>query len=184
MALTFHLHASRLLECTCRRLGRSNGEWLWRPDSNRRATITGVTGASPVPSPTSPIVSATVDNDTLTLTFDQGTHEFTIKPEPSSHFFGGDGRGTWVDVAGTAAAEITLTGFRGDLLNYAGPSSIKSSGPLLLEAREVSEFEGYVKWAVGLSQAACATTTAVGSTLSFHFTPTPTTGCASGTVAA
>ncbi len=144
----------------------------------------GVTGASPVPSPTSPIVSAIVDNDTLTLTFDQGTHEFTIKPEPSSHFFGGDGRGTWVDVAGTTAAEITLTGFRGDLLNYTGPSSIKSNGPLLLEAREVSEFEGYVKWAVGLSQAACATTTAVGSTLSFHFTPKPTTGCASGTVAA
>src|SRR6266568_8652697 len=96
----------------------------------------GVTGASPVPSPTSPIVSAIVDNDTLTLTFDEGNREFTIKPEPSSHFFGGDGRGTWVDVAGSAAAEITLSGFRGDVLNYTGPKSIKSPGPLLLEALE------------------------------------------------
>ena len=144
----------------------------------------GITRASPVPSPTSPIASAIVDHDTLTLTFDQGTHEFTITPEPSSHFLGGDGRGTWVDVAGTAAAEITLTGFRGDLQNYTGPSSIKSSGPLLLEAREVSEFEGYVKWAVGLSQPACATSTAGGSTSSFHFTPRPTTGCPSGALAA
>jgi hypothetical protein len=139
---------------------------------------------SPVPSPTFPIVSAVIDGDTLTLTFDQGTHEFAIKPEPSSHFLGGDGRGTWVDVAGTAAAEITLTGFRGDVLNYTGPTSIKSQGPLLLEAREVSEFEGYVKWAVGLSKPACANVVARGSTLTFQFTPTPKTGCALGTVAA
>ncbi len=139
---------------------------------------------SPVPSPTSPIVSAVVDGDTLTLTFDQGNHEFTVKPEPSSHFFGGDGRGTWVDVAGITAAEITLTGFRGDVLNYTGPTSMKSQGPLLLEAREVSEFEGYVKWAVGLSGPACANVTAGGSTLSFQFIPAPKAGCPAGALEA
>jgi len=139
---------------------------------------------SPAQSSTSPILSAVVDGDTLTLTFDQGNHEFTIKPEPSSHFFGGDGRGSWVDVAGIAAAEITLTGFRGDVLNYTGPTSIKSRGPLLLEAREVSEFEGYVKWAVGLGGPACANVIAAGSTLSFHFIPAPKAGCPAGAIEA
>jgi hypothetical protein len=140
--------------------------------------------ASPVPSPISPIVSAAVDGDTLTLTFNEGNHDFSIKPEPSSHFFGGDGRGTWVDVAGTVAAEITLTGFRGDVLNYTGPASIKSQGPLLLEAREVSEFEGYVKWAVGLSGPACAKVTPAGSALAFHFVAAPKAGCPAGALAA
>jgi hypothetical protein len=93
-------------------------------------------------------------------------------------------RPAWVDVAGTVAAEITLTGFRGDVVNYTDPKSIMSQGPVLLEAREVSEFEGYVKWAVGLSGRACANVTASGSTLTFNFTPAPFAGCASGTLAA
>jgi len=89
-----------------------------------------------------------------------------------------------VDVAGITAAEITLTGFRGDVLNYTGPTSMKSQGPLLVEAREVSEFEGYVKWAVGLSGPACANVTAGGSTLSFQFIPAPKAGCPAGALEA
>ena len=89
-----------------------------------------------------------------------------------------------MDVAGITAAEITLTGFRGDVLNYTGPTSMKSQGPLLVEAREVSEFEGYVKWAVGLSGPACANVTAGGSTLSFQFIPAPKAGCPAGALEA
>ena len=113
----------------------------------------------PVPSPGAPsttptIVSAVAAGDTLTLTFDRGTSGFAVKPQPSSHFLAGSGRGTWVNVAGSVGAEITLSGLRGDIRNYAGPTSINSQGPLLLEVLYVS------------------------------FMPAPETGCASDTVAA
>jgi hypothetical protein len=114
----------------------------------------------------------------LTLTFDQGTPQFAVKPQSSTHFLAGSGRGTWVDVPGSAGAEITLSGFRGDMQNYTGSTSIKSKGPLLLEVRHISEFEGYVDWAVGLSKQACANVMASGSTLTFQFVPASETAAA------
>ncbi len=115
-------------------------------------------------------MSAIAAGDTLTLTFDQGTPEFEVKPQSTAHFIGTDGRGTPVDVAGSAGAEIILRGFRGDVGNYTGPTLIKSEGPLLLEVRAIGEFEGVVGWAAGLSMPGCANVTASGSTLTFRFT--------------
>jgi hypothetical protein len=135
--------------------------------------------ASPAaPAITPPIVSAVAAGDTLTLTFAQGTPTFEVKTQPSSHFIAGSGRGTWVDVPGSAGAEITLSGFRGDIQNYTGSTSIKSQGPLLLEVRHISEFEGYVDWVVGLSDQACANVIASGSTLTFQFVPASKTAAA------
>jgi hypothetical protein len=124
-------------------------------------------------STTPPIVSAVVAGDILTLAFDSGTPAFEVQPQSSSHFFVGDGRGQWVDVPGSAGAVIILKGFRGDMQNYAGPASLKSQGPLLLEVREVSEFEGNLHWAAGLSKSGCANVTAAGSNLTFHFIALP-----------
>lgn len=118
-------------------------------------------------------MSVVAAGDTLTFTFDHGTPEFEVQPQSSSHFFVGDGRGQWVDVLGSAGAVIILKGFRGDMKNYAGPASLKSQGPQLLEVREVSEFEGNLQWAVGLSKPGCASVTAAGSTLTFHFVAQP-----------
>ena len=121
---------------------------------------------------TPPIVSAVAAGDTFTLTFDQGTPAFEVRTQPDTHF-SQDPSGKPVDLAGSAGATIVLRGFRGDMRNYAGPVSIISSGPRLLQADEIGDFEGVVTWAVGLSGAGCANVTGAGSTLTFHFTAPP-----------
>jgi hypothetical protein len=118
---------------------------------------------------TSPaIVSATVNGDVLTLTFDQGTPAFEVHPESNAHFMM-DPSGKEVDLSGASGATIVLRGFRGDMRNYTGPASIMSSGPHLFEVYALGDFEGVVTWGAGLSGAGCANVTALGSTLTFHF---------------
>jgi hypothetical protein len=123
--------------------------------------------------PPPPIVSAVAAGDTLTFAFERGTPEFEVQPQAGPHFLVGGGRGTWVDVPGSAGAVIVLKGFMGAVENYTGPTSIESQGPLLLEVRYMTGFEGYEYWAVGLSKPGCANVTAAGSTLTFHFISSP-----------
>jgi len=106
------------------------------------------------------------------MTFRQGTPAFEIAPQSDAHFTK-DPSGQPVTLAGTAGARITLRGFRGDLQNYAGGSSINSSGGVLLQVMEIGDSEGVVTWAVGANGAACATVTSSGSTLTFHFVHQP-----------
>ena len=127
--------------------------------------------APSIPESPAPTLSATLTGDVLTLTFAQGTPAFTVSPQPSSTFFVGDGQGKNVTVAGKAGAIIVLTGFRGDMADYAGPADQLSGGPELLEVQHVSQFEGVVHWAVGLAQPGCANVTSQGSTLTFRFVP-------------
>jgi hypothetical protein len=68
---------------------------------------------------------------------------------------------------------ILLTGFRGFRPNYAGPKTLTSKGPLLLQAAELGDFEGYASWGVGVRGPACANVTSSGSTLTFHFIKAP-----------
>jgi len=68
---------------------------------------------------------------------------------------------------------IVLRGFRGDMDNYTGPTTFTSQGPLLLQVKSLGGYEGPVSWAAGLSRPGCASVTAAGSTLTFHFIPTP-----------
>jgi hypothetical protein len=117
-------------------------------------------------------VSAVAAGDTFTLTFDQGTPAFEVKTQADTHF-SQDPSGKPVDLAGSAGATIVLRGFRGDMRNYAGPVSIVSSGPRLLQTYEIGDFEGVVTWAIGLSGAGCANVTGAGSTLTFHFIASP-----------
>lgn len=140
-------------------------------------TASGPASASwPAPesrtSTTPPIVSAVAAGDTLTLTFDQGTPAFEVKPQAGTHFLH-DPSGMPFDLTGSAGATIVLRGFRGDMRNYAGPVSIISSGPKLLQVYELGDFEGIVTWAVGLGTAGCANVTAAGSNLTFHFIAPP-----------
>jgi hypothetical protein len=116
-------------------------------------------------------VSATVSGDTLTLTFDHGTPLFEVTPQSSAHFTAATGRGGPVDLAGSAGVLIILRGFRGDMQNYTGPTSITSHGPLLLEARAIGEFEGVIGWGAGMSKRGCANVAAGASSLTFHFIP-------------
>ena len=111
--------------------------------------------------------------DTFKLTFDTGTPAFELTPQTSTHFRADSGLGQPIDVAGSAGVLIVLRGFRGDMNNYAGPASLTSQGPLLLQLRSLGGSEGQVSWAAGLSRPGCASVTATGSTLTFHFIPAP-----------
>lgn len=125
------------------------------------------TGSASAPA----IVSAIVAQDTFKLTFDSGTPEFEVIPQPTSHFNFDSGLGQPIDLAGSAGVRIVLKGFRGDMNNYAGPVSITSHGPLLMQIHAIGEYEGQVTWAAGLSSPSCASVTAAGSVLSFRFIP-------------
>jgi hypothetical protein len=143
---------------TCTASGQASPSW---PAPSTRS------GGAP------PIVSATVAQDTFTLTFDNGTPAFELTPQTSTRFYADSGLGQAVDVAGSAGVRIVLRGFRGDMNNYAGPTSFTSQGPLLMQVRSLGGSEGQVSWAAGLSRPGCASVTASGSNLTFHFIPSP-----------
>ena len=120
-------------------------------------------GATP-----STIASATASGDTLTLQFAHGTPAFDAGPTSSPRYFLQNGP---ITLAGSAGFVISFHGFRGDVDNYTGPQSLRSTGPLLLEVRNTEDFEGYFSFGVGLSAPGCANVTAHGSTLTFRFIP-------------
>jgi hypothetical protein len=65
---------------------------------------------------------------------------------------------------GASGQRITLSGSFGILVtiqgtdehtDYSGPIDFKTGYPVLLEARQVQDFEGTVQWGLGLSKSAC-----------------------------
>jgi hypothetical protein len=126
----------------------------------------------PASNPIPTIQSATVSGDTLKMTFVSGTPIFQVTVQSNAHF-SQDPSGNPVNLAGTAGVRILLSGFRGFRPNYSGPTTLTSSGPLLLQVAELGDFEGYVNWGVGVSAPACANVTTSGSTLTFHFIKAP-----------
>jgi hypothetical protein len=109
----------------------------------------------------------------LTLTFVQGTPAFEVTPQATAHFTETNGRGGPVDLTGSAGALIILRGFRGDVKNYTGPLDLTPGGTLLLEVREIGDFEGVIGWAAGLSKPGCASVTTGAASLTFHFIASP-----------
>ncbi len=163
------------LICACGAANSANGQPAPATASPVALTCTASGAASPlwpaVPSAsaTAPaIASAAADGDTLKLTFASGTPQFEVVPVGSAHFIV-DPSGRPVDLAGASGVKIVLRGFRGDVSNYTGPARLTSSGPILLEAAPIGDFEGVVGFGAGVSRPACANVTASSSTLSFHF---------------
>jgi hypothetical protein len=148
------------------------------PSSSSGCTSSGfasLTWALPQPAsnPAPTLKSVTVSGDTLVFTFFSGTPQFQITPQANAHFTQ-DPTGTPVNLSGTAGVKILLTGFRGFRPNYTGPKTLTSNGPLLLQAAELGDFEGFVSWGVGLSQPGCASVSSVGTTLTLKFVKTST----------
>ncbi len=96
-----------------------------------------------------------------------------MTPQATAHFTETNGRGDTVDLSGSAGALVILRGFRGDVRNYAGPLDLTPGGTLLLEVREIGDYEGVIGWAAGLSKAGCASVTTGTSTLTFRFIASP-----------
>lgn len=118
------------------------------------------------------ITSVALNGDVLTMTFQQGTPAFDVAEQPDTVFHK-DPSGAALTLKGTAGVKVTLRGFRGDVKNNTGPSQFTGSGTSVAEIVEVGDSEGVVTWGVGANGATCATVTASGSTLTFHFVPQP-----------
>lgn len=136
-----------------------------------------LSGSASSPGPTQ-ITSQAATDDIFTLTFDQGVSQFEATPQSSPNFTA-DPSGLPVVLQGSAGVRIVLTGlhFPGD---PSGPSSFMPGGALVLEIRRIGDFEGVVTWAVGLRAPGCASVTASGSTLTFHFIPVSGKGTGKG----
>jgi len=137
---------------TCTSAGTASMEWPKAWDASDKPAIT----------------AAEATGDTLKLTFVSGTPEFKVEQQPTAKFVD-DASGRAVALTGSAGVRIVLRGFRGDLSNYDGPAKLSSTGPLLLQAGSIGDFEGVVSFGAGVSAPACANVTATGSTLTFRF---------------
>jgi hypothetical protein len=118
------------------------------------------------------IVGAVVTGDVLKLSFTAGTPEYQVVPQASAQFVA-DASGRPMQLPGTAGVRIILRGFRGDMSNYRGQTDLQSSGPLLLQASKIGDFEGVVSFAAGTSAPACANVAADESSLTFRFIAAP-----------
>ena len=118
------------------------------------------------------IIGAVVRGDALKLSFTAGTPEYQVLPQASAQFVA-DASGRPVQLPGTAGVRIILRGFRGDMSNYRGQTDLQSSGPLLLQASKIGDFEGVVSFAAGTSAPACANVAADDSSLTFRFIAAP-----------
>ncbi len=99
--------------------------------------------------------------DTLVIQFDSVVTRYELSPNPDGvQFAGGGGKGGTFILAGTY-------GLRLDVFNldwttppgnqYQHGTDLKQSAPVLLEARQIGDFEGIVNIAVGLSRQDCPT---------------------------
>ena len=92
--------------------------------------------------------------DRITIEFQNGqpgTIELTTQ---SGTTFYQDGSGAPVKLDGNSGIVIKLFSAHGHTA-YSGPIDIKTGYKVLVEAREVGDYEGYVHWALGLSAPAC-----------------------------
>jgi hypothetical protein len=92
--------------------------------------------------------------DRLTIEFNSG-HPTDISASP---------QGNAIFTQGASGQKVTLDGSAGLLVtiqhadehtDYSGPIDFKTGYSVLLEARQVQDFEGTVQWGLGLSKSAC-----------------------------
>jgi len=116
------------------------------------------------------IVSASVSDDTLTLTFDGGVPTFEATPQPNTRFVLSP-IGQTIVLPGSSGVMIRFTTLQmGAYVNL--PKTLAGGGPLLLQVRNLEDFEGTVSFGAGLSAGGCASADVSGSTVTFHFLQT------------
>jgi hypothetical protein len=79
--------------------------------------------------------------------------QFDVRPQDSSTFFL-DPSGIPVTLQGTAGLRVVIHGAQAHH-GFRGPTDITPGLPVLLEARQIGDFEGVVSWGLGLSRASC-----------------------------
>jgi hypothetical protein len=148
------------------------------PSQSAQCTSSGAgSTAWPDPSSAQPgrVVSAVANGNTLTLTFNQGTPQFDVTPQPTAQFTA-DASGQSVTLGGNAGVLIRLRGFQTTAQGNLGPITTSSLGPELADVRKIGDFEGVVSIGAGLQSAGCAVVVAGTSSLTFTFQAQPPAG--------
>jgi hypothetical protein len=119
----------------------------------------GSTGLATGPAPAVAYVSAVgagtqAGYDSVTIQFADGSPAQTTLSTQSGVEFTQGTSGQPVVLKGQAGALLTLHSTDGHT-HYGGPTDIKTSYPVVLELRQLQDFEGTVQWAIGLSQLPC-----------------------------
>jgi hypothetical protein len=92
--------------------------------------------------------------DRITIEFNNtDPSQVDVTPQGNATFTQG-ASGQPVTLAGSAGILITMKG-ADEHTAYSGPTDFKTGYSVLVEARQVQDFEGTVQWALGLSKSAC-----------------------------
>jgi hypothetical protein len=92
--------------------------------------------------------------DRFVLQFDPIVPSYTVKRQANAVFTQG-ASGQTLTLAGKAGVLVTVHSAQGTS-TFTGSTDVATPGyKVLLEARQTQDFEGYVSWGLGLSQASC-----------------------------
>jgi hypothetical protein len=92
--------------------------------------------------------------DRITIEFNNtDPGQVDVTPQSTATFIQSP-RGQAVQLAGSAGVLVTLKG-ADEHTAYGGSTDIQAGYPVLLEARQLQDFEGTVQWGLGLAKPAC-----------------------------
>ena len=92
--------------------------------------------------------------DRITIEFQNGQPaSVELRPQNSATFTTSP-KGEVVTLAGSAGLLVVIHG-ADEHTAYSGTTDFKTNYPVLLEARQMEDFEGTVQWGLGLSKSAC-----------------------------
>lgn len=92
--------------------------------------------------------------DRVTIEFKNGEPgSVEVDPKSGTTFISG-ASGQPIAVAGSAGLLVIIRG-SDEHTNYTGPTDLKPNYAVLLELRQVEDFEGTVQWGFGLAKSAC-----------------------------
>jgi hypothetical protein len=130
------------------------------PDSSLPPFVCG--SSAPITSQNAPTV-AFIDTvrtgthtgyDRITIEFQNGQpSSIELRPQSNSMFTQG-ASGQNVTLAGSAGLLVVIKG-ADEHTAYSGATDFRTNYPVLLEARQMEDFEGTVQWGLGLSKSAC-----------------------------
>jgi hypothetical protein len=106
-------------------------------------------------------LSTTTGQDTLVIQFDNAVTGYALSRNPSgAEFAGGGGKGGTFTLEGSYGLRLDINNLAwstppGNQFRHG--ADLKQSAPVLLEARQIGDFEGIVNIAAGLSRQVCPT---------------------------
>lgn len=129
-------------------------------DANPRAFVCG--SSKPITVAGGPTV-ALIDNvrtgthagyDRITIEFSNTIPDKVDLTTQNNATFTQGASGQRVTLAGSAGLLVVMHG-ADEHTSYSGPIDFKTGYPVMLEARQMEDFEGTVQWGLGLSKSAC-----------------------------